>query len=133
MAPLDANQITRTVYDPITGGLTTVPAHVSDTVWASALAANVSHTLSPVNVLPYRVMGITVTWTGLSVAGGTLTFQGSTNGTNYFNIGSPYTMTGTSGAEAFSVVDEPYEYVQIVYSPGATTTGTISADYILRA
>lgn len=133
LAQLDANQIVRMTYDPISGATRVGPAYVTDTPWVTAITANATHTFPALNVLPYRVIGITVTWTGLSASGGTLTFQGSTNGVNWFIIGSAYTIAATSGAEGFSVTDEPYQYVQIVYAPGSTTTGTLSSDYVMRA
>jgi hypothetical protein len=133
LSTLDANQVIKTVYDPSSGGFKMVPAAVSDTVWVSSIPGNAASTFPAVQVISYRVMGITVTWSGLNGSGSTLTFQGSTNGVNYFNIGSVYTIATASGAEGFSVIDEPYQYVQIVFNPGSSTAGTLSADYILRA
>lgn len=133
LSTLDANQVIKTVYDPSTGAMGMVPTYKADPTWFTLVPANASFTSSSVNVLPYRTMGLTISWAALSTAGGTLTFQGSTNGTNWSNIGSPYTLASTSGFEQFSVIDEPYQFVQIVYTPGATTSGTLSADYILRA
>lgn len=133
LTQLDANQVIKTVYDPDTQALKTNPAIVDTTVWLDGLAAGVDHTSTAVNVLSYRVVGVIADWASLDHVDGTLQFQGSLDNSLWDNIGSATTLSSASGHQAFSLVDEPYKYVRLVYSHGTNTTGTITAKYILRA
>ncbi len=109
------------------------PAVVDTTTWLNAVAAGSDHTSSSVNILSYRVAGVMATWASLDQTDGTLQFQGSLDGTTWDNIGSATTLSTASGHKFFSLVDEPYKLMQLVYVHGTNTTGTVTAKYVLRA
>lgn len=130
---LDADQVIKAVYNPTTASFSTSPSYVDTTVWLNAITAATTATSTAVNILPYKVMGVTASWATLNHTDGTLQFQGSVDGVIYENIGSATTLATAAGHQSYSLVDEPYKYVQLVYTHGTNTTGTISASYILRA
>lgn len=130
---LDANQVIKTVYDPATGSFKMVPASVGTTTLLDAIPASANLTSSAVNILSYKICGVVVSWASLNHTDGTIQFQGSVDGSIYENIGSAVTLSSASGHQSFSLIDEPYQYMQIVYTHGTNTTGTITAKYILRA
>lgn len=111
----------------------TNPAVVDTTVWLNGLAAGSDHTAAAVNVLSYRVVGVMANWASLDHTDGTLQFQGSLDNSLWDNIGSATTLSSASGHQSFSLIDEPYKYVQLVYTHGSNTAGTITAKYVLRA
>ena len=135
LTQLDANQVTKTVYNPSTEALSTSPAYVQSTTLLSAIPANASVTSTSVFFLPYNIMGIVANWSGVNGVTGTLQVQGSNDQTTWINIGSAYTITTASGSEAFniSMASDPFEYIQLVYSHSTNTAGTITVTYILRA
>lgn len=129
---LDANQVVKKVYDDASGAFKMVPASVGSTVLFNAVSAGANQTSTIVNILSYKVMGIMVTWVGLT-SNGAVQFQGSVDGITFTNIGSATTLTAAAGAQDFGLVDEPYAYIQLLYSHGTNATGTVSAVYMLRA
>jgi uncharacterized protein YfaQ (DUF2300 family) len=135
LSQLDANQVVKTVYDPSTQSLKTVSGSVANTVLLSAVAASASITSTPVNILGFSTVGIVVSWAGLNTTDSTIQFQGSVDGNpaHYDNIGSATTLSTASGHQSYSLVDEPYQFFQIVYTHGTNSAGTITASYILRA
>lgn len=133
LTQLDANQVIKTVYDPLSQALSMVPAHVASTTLLNAVSGGVSITSSAVNILAFKVMGVMVTWTGLDHTDGTLQFQGSIDGTTYTNIGSATTLSSASGAQDFGLIDEPYAFIRLAYVHGTNTTGSVTAVYMLRA
>lgn len=133
MSQLDANQIIRSTYDANTGGVVMVPAYVDTTVLVNAAAAGTSFTSAALNILPYKVTGIMISWSGLDATNGSIQFQGSVDGTIYENVGSAVTLGSASGQKGVSLIDEPYKYVQAVYSHGSNTVGTVTLKYIQRA
>lgn len=132
LTQLDANQVIKTVYDPTTQSLKMVPGYVAATTLLNAVPAGVNITSSSVNILPYKVMGVMVSWSGLNTTDATVQFQG-TIGSVTTNIGSATTLATASGAQDFGLIDEPYESIKLVYTHGTNTTGTITAVYMLRA
>lgn len=130
---LDQAQVIKRVYDDTYGTLAMIPAYVGTTALFTATSAGASFTSSPVNILPFKVTGIVVSWTGLNTADPSVQFQGSVDGTFYDNIGSATVLSATPGHQSYSLVDEPFQYFKIVYNHGTATTGTISASYIQRA
>lgn len=134
MAQLDANQITRTVYDPNTQAMHVVPAYVMSTTLLNAIPAQTSVTSSQVFFLPYSLMGLALNWSGLTATNATLQLQGSVGG-QFFNIGSAFTLSTASGQQDFNIsqATDTYEYIQAVYSHGSNTGGTVTLAYILRA
>ena len=135
LTQLDANQVTKTVYNPTTQALSTSPAYVQSTTLLSAVTAGASVTSAPVFFLPFNIMGIVANWSGINGVTGTLQVQGSNDQTTWIAIGSPYTITTASGSEAFniSMASDPFEYIQLVYAHSTNTTGTITVTYILRS
>lgn len=130
---LDANQVIKKMYDDATGSMSMVPTYAGPLAWFTSVSAAASFTSQPISILPYKVCGIVVNWTGLDQVDATIQFQGSVDGNFYDNIGSPVTLASASGHQSFSLVDEPYHFIQIVYSHGSNTVGTLSATYIVRA
>lgn len=133
LSQLDANQVIKTVYDPITKSLNMVPISVGSTSLLTAASGGISITSSAVNILAFKVMGVMVVWTGLDHVDGTVQFQGSIDGVTYVNIGSATTLASASGAQDFGLIDEPYAFIQLAYAHGSNTVGTINVVYMLRA
>lgn len=135
LCQIDANQVTRTVYNPATLGLGTSPVYVPCTVLFNAIPASTSSTSSAIFFLPYNVMGAVASWAGIDGATGTLQFQGSNDLVNWANIGSAYTITTASGTDPFALnmTADPFQYIQVVYAHGTNTTGTITLTYVLKA
>ncbi len=117
----------------VDGSVLTNPSVVDTTLLISALAAGSDDTSDPINCLSYRVVGLMANWASLDQADATLQFQGSLDDVIYEDVGSPYTLATASGQKSFSLIDEPYKYVRIVYTHGTVTTGTLTVKYILRA
>jgi hypothetical protein len=135
LTTLDANQVTKTVYDPNTQALHTVPAYVMSTLLLNAVPAGTSVTSSTVFFLPYAVMGIVATWSGLDSTDGTLQLEGSVDGSTWFNIGSAFTLSTASGSQDFNIAQttDTYQDIRCVYTHGSNTVGTITVSYILRS
>jgi hypothetical protein len=135
LTQLDANQVTKTVYNPTTQALSTSAAYVSSTILLSAIPAGTSVNSSAVLFLPYNIMGIVANWSGIDGTTGTFQVEGSNDQTTWINIGSAYTITTGSGSEAFSLsmASDPFEYIRLVYSHSTNTVGSITVTYILRA
>ena len=135
LTQLDANQVTKTVYNPSTQALSTSPAYVQSTTLLNAVPANASITSSSVFFLPFNVMGIVANWSGVNGVTGTLQVNGSNDQSTWIPIGSAYTITTVSGSEAFnlSMASDPFEYIQLVYSHSTNSAGSITVTYILRA
>ncbi len=133
MTHLDANQIIKAMFDSDSRAMTTVPAHVGTTTLLDAVPASTTVTSTAVSILAYKVAGVVVSWTGLNHTDGTIQFMGSVDGVIYENIGSAVTLASAAGHQSFSLIDEPYQYFQIVYTHGTNTTGSITAKYMLRA
>lgn len=114
------------------GSVSTSPVTVDTTTWLNALAGGSDHTSSAVNILSYRVAGVMANWASLDAADGTLQFEGSLDNSLWDNIGSATTLSSASGHQFFSLIDEPYKYMRLVYSHGSNTLGTITAKYVLR-
>lgn len=133
LSQLDANQVIKSVYDPNTQALKTTAAFISPTVLLDAVPGGTSITSSAINILPYKVTGVMVTWVGLDHTDGTVQFEGSIDGTTYTLIGSPTTLSSAAGSQDFGLIDEPYSYIKLVYTHGTNTTGSISAVYMQRA
>jgi hypothetical protein len=133
LSTLDANQVIKTVYDPITGGLHTAPAYVQSTVLLNAVPAQTTVTSSSVFYLPYSLMGLALTWSGLTASNATAQLQGSI-GSTFFNIGSAFTLSTASGSQDFNVAQatDTYEYVRVVYTAGSNAAGTVTLTYVLR-
>lgn len=129
---LDFPQVIKSVYNPETESLFTSPSYVDTTTWAT-LPASTTATTEALNVLPYKVVGVVVTWSGLDHTDGTVQFKGSVNGVGYDNIGSATTLSSASGHQNFALIDEPYKYIELTYTHGTNTTGSIVIQYILRA
>lgn len=130
---LDANQIIKKVYDDSTGSLSTVPRYVDTTTLLNAVSGGANVTSSAVNVLPYKVTGMMISWSGADATDGSIQFKGSVDGTVYENVGSAVTLGAASGQRGVSFIDEPYKYIEAVYSKGANTAGSITIKYIQRA
>jgi hypothetical protein len=111
----------------------TSPTTVDTTTWLNALAAGSDHTSSSVDILSYRVVGVMANWASLDQTDATLQFQGSLDASIWDNIGSATTLSSASGHQFYSLVDEPYKLIRLVYVHGTNTTGTITAKYVLRA
>ena len=133
LTSLDANQVIKTVYDPSSGGLSVSASHVGSTALLSSAPGGTSVTSSSVNILPYKVMGVMVSWSGLNAVDGTVQFQGSVDGTIFANISTATTLASASGAQDFGLIDEPYAFIRLVYTHGTNTTGSVTANYMLRA
>ena len=134
MSQLDANQITRTLYDATTGASKIVPSYVMSTTLLNAVPAQTNITSSQVLFLPYSLMGVALSWTGLATADPTLQLQGVIGG-KAFNIGGAFTLSTASGQQDFNIAQatDTFEYIQAVYTHGTNTTGTVTISYILRA
>lgn len=130
---LDANQVIKKVFDPASGSLLMVPAYVDTTVLLNAVPAGVSVTSVAINVLAYKVTGMMVSWASLDHTDGSVQFQGSVDGTIYENVGSAVALSTASSQKGVSFIDEPYKYIQAVYSHGSNTVGTVTIKYIQRA
>lgn len=133
MSLLDANQIIKTTYDPNTGAVKVIPNYVDTTTLVSAAAGGSNFTSPAINVLPYKVTGVMINWNGLDNTNGSIQFQGSLDGTIYENVGSAVTLSTASGQKGVSLIDEPYKYIQAVYSHGSNTIGSVTLKYIQRA
>jgi len=135
MIQLDANQVIRTIYDQSTKSLQVVSTNiiVDTTTWLDSMNAGADQTSQAINVLQYRVVGVMANWSSIDNTNGSLQFQGSLDGSVWDNVGSAVTVSTASGHKFFSLVDEPYKYMQLVYTHGSNTTGTITAKYVLRA
>lgn len=133
LSQLDANQVIKSVYDANTQSLKTTAAFVPSTSLLSAIPAGTSALSAAINILPYKVTGVMVSWSGLNQLDATVQFEGSIDGTTYTLIGSPYTLASASGSQDFGLIDEPYSYIKLVYNRGTVTTGTVSAIYMQRA
>jgi hypothetical protein len=135
LSQLDANQITKTVYDPTSGGLRVGPAYVTSTVLLSTVTAGTSATSSSVFFLPFSLMGAAAVWSGLDSTNGTLQFEGSIDNTTWFNIGSAFTLSTASGSQGFNIsqATDTYQDLRVVYTHGSNTVGTITVTYVLRA
>jgi hypothetical protein len=131
---LDANQVIKTVYDPNTQALHTVPAYVMSTVLLNAIPAQTTVTSSQVFFLPYSLMGLALSWSSLTATNATLQLQGVIGG-KVFNIGSAFTIATASGQQDFNIAQatDTYEYIQAVYTAGSNTAGTVTLSYILRS
>lgn len=130
---LDANQVIKTVYDDDTGSLTIVPAYVDTTVLVDAAPGGSDFTSDPINVLSYKVTGVMINWSGLDQVDGSIQFQGSVDGSIYENVGGAVALSSASGQDGVSLIDEPYKYIQAVYSHGTNSAGSITIKYIQRA
>jgi hypothetical protein len=133
LTQLDANQVIRTVYDSDTNSLQVVNTTVDTTTWLDAVAANSDHTTSSINILSYRMVGVMANWVSLDQANATLQFQGSLDDSVWDNVGSPTTLTASTDQQFFSLVDEPFKFMRLVYTHGTNTTGTITVKYIMRS
>lgn len=130
---LDANQVIKKMYDDTTGSMTMVPTYINPITLLNAIPAGTTTTSVSVYVAPYKVTGIIIHWMGLDATDGTFQVQGAHDQTNWINIGSAYTLSTASGAQDFALIDEPYAYIQCVYTHGTNTVGTVTATYMLRA
>lgn len=133
LSQLDAAQISKMVYDSATNSFRVVPSYVDTTTLVDIAPGGTNLTSSAINVLPYKVTGIMISWSGLNNTNGSVQFQGSVDGTIYENVGSAVTLGTASGQQGVSLIDEPYKYVHAVYSKGSNTTGTITIKYIQRS
>lgn len=133
MTQKDANQVIRTAFDETTSGLKTVPSYVDTTVLVNAVSAAVNFTSAAINVLPYKVTGLMISWASLNQTDSSIQLQGSVDGTIYENIGSAVPLNSASGQDGVSLIDEPYKYVRAAFSHGTNTTGTVTIKYIQRA
>lgn len=130
---LDANQVIKKVYDDDTGSFKMVPTYVDTTVLLDAVDASVDVTSDPVNVLAFKVTGMMIDWSGLDAADASVQFQGSVDGVIYENVGSAAPLATASGQDGVAFIDEPYKYIQALYSSGTNTTGQVTIKYIQRA
>jgi hypothetical protein len=130
---LDANQVIKLMYDDNLKGMTHVPAHAASAILLNAVPGGTTVTSTAVWVLPFKVMGVMINWAGLDAVDGTVKFQGSIDGTLFVDIGSATTLSSASGAQDFGLIDEPYCYIQVVYTHGTNTVGTVTVKYMLRA
>lgn len=133
LSQLDANQIWRTVYDPNTQSILTVPHYVDTTVLVNAASGGANFTSSAVNILAYKVTGMMISWSGLDATDGSIQFKGSVDGTVYENVGSAVTLSSASSQKGVSFVDEPYKYIEAVYTHNSNTVGSITIKYVQRA
>lgn len=133
LSQLDANQIVKLTYDAATGSVIMVPTYVDTTVLVNAMTATANFTSPAVNVLPYKVTGMMINWAGLNTTDASIQFQGSMDGTIYENVGSAVALNSTSGQKGVSFIDEPYKYIQAVFSHGTNSAGTVTMKYIQRA
>jgi hypothetical protein len=133
MSQLDANQITRTVYDPLTGASKNVPTYTDTTVLVNAQAANADFTSAALNILPYKVTGIMINWVSFNQNTATVQFQGSVDGTIYESVGSAIATTVGSSQKGVSFIDEPYKYIRAVFTHNSNSAGTITLTYVQRA
>jgi hypothetical protein len=133
MSQLDANQITRTIYDPSTGASRNVPTYVDTTVWVNVHTGGTTFTSSAINILPFKVTGVMINWVGFNQSDATVQFQGSVDGVIYENIGSAVATTAGTSQKGVSFIDEPYKYIQAVFTHGTNTAGVISLTYVQRA
>lgn len=132
MSQLDANQVTRTIYDPNTGASRVVLTYVDTTILVSA-SANADFTSPALNILPYKVTGMMISWTGLNQNTATVQFQGSVDGVIYENVGSAVATTVGTSQKGVSFIDEPYKYIRAVFAHNSNTAGTITLTYVQRA
>ncbi len=109
------------------------PAVVDTTTLLNAHDASLDITTSAVNILAYRVVGVMANWASLDQTDATLQFQGSIDDVIYENVGSPTTLSTAAGNQSYSLIDEPYKWMKLVYVHGTNTTGTVTIKYILRA
>lgn len=82
---------------------------------------------------PHAVYGLFGTFTKTSgTLGGTAKAQGSYDGTNWFDVGTNYTVANTSGAQYNSWALEgntfPYKYARVLW----TGTGTMAGRFRLK-
>lgn len=82
----------------------------------------------------YRDIGVQAVITKISgTAGGTATFQGSLDNTNWENIGSAYTITDVaSQAKAFTQTGNPYHYYRVKFTGTGTMSVQVRVYYVLR-
>ncbi len=116
----------------VSGTATTSPAVVDTTTWLNAVTAGADITSSNVNILSYRIVGIMFNWASLDQTDANITFQGSLDGVIWDVVGST-NMTSPTDHQFYSLLDEPYKLMQLVYAHGTNSTGTITAKYVLRA
>ncbi len=116
----------------IGGSVTTSPTIVDTTTWLNAVDASMDVTSTSVNILAYRISGVMVSWASLDQTDATIDFQGSLDGTIWDSIGQTTLATATDH-QFYSLIDEPYKLMRLVYVHGTNTTGTLTAKYILRA
>ncbi len=115
------------------GTVTTTPATVDTTVWFNAVDASMDQVTTSANCLAYRVVGVMADWDSLDQADSTLQFQGSVDGSLWENVGGATTLASPGGKQSFSLIDEPYKAIRLVYIHGTVSTGTVTAKYIMRA
>lgn len=130
---LDQAQVIKKVYDDNTGALNVIQKYVETTILFNGVSAAVSVNSDAINVLPFKVVGVMANWAGLNTADATLQFQGSMDTVIWDNVGSATTLVASTGHQSFSLIDEPYQYVRLVYTHGTNTSGTLTVKYILRA
>src|ERR1019366_3473782 len=99
----------------------------------NAIPAGTTVTSTSIYVNPYKVVGIIIHWTGVDAVDAIFQVQGSHDQSNWLNIGSAYTLSAASGVQDFALIDEPYAYIQCIYTHGTNTVGSVTATYMLRA
>jgi hypothetical protein len=75
------------------------------------------------------IVGIQAVWNG-SAPVGTLSLQGSIDGVNYFNIGSPVAVSGNNGTAYLTDPNAAYLYARLVYT---RTSGSGDLDAFAEA
>ncbi len=115
------------------GTVTTSPATVDTTTLLNAADASMDVTTSSVNILAYRIAGVMANWASLDQTDATLQFQGSLDGVLWDNIGAATTLNTATGHQFYSLIDEPYKFMHLVYVHGTNTLGTVTIKYVLRA
>lgn len=133
MTQKDANQAIRTAFDETTSGLKTVPSYVDTTVLVNGVSAAANFTSSVINVLPYKVTGLMISWASLNQTDSSVQLQGSVDGTIYESVGSAVALSSASGQHGVSLIDEPYKYIRAVFTHGTNSAGTVTIKYIQRA
>lgn len=111
----------------------TSPSVVDTTTWLNSVNAGTDHTSTEVNILSYRMVGVMANWASLDQADATLQFQGSLDNVVWDNVGSATTLVAATDQQFFSLVDEPFKYMRIVYENGSVSTGTLTVKYMMRA
>lgn len=76
----------------------------------------------------WQTIGVQVVWASLTgTIDGTITLEGSIDGTNFDAVNSPISITGASSNDCISLTNFAFPYIRLKLTKNNITGGTISA------